>query len=184
MGFLRTQGATLLGTLILYPYCAARFQLPRQLRKLRKPENYQGVPVGLTVPMQYHGRGLAVSCYAVIAKSKAIEEITMSDQPDKQGGKANEQEAAKIAMYEAIANRRLSLDSMMWQVPVLSLTAQAFLLTIALGSETSQFARSVSAGLACVTAVMSLQLMSKHRHHERLDSEMLERLEDTSAQTA
>lgn len=34
--------------------------------------------------------------------------------------------------YAALAERRLQWDSLLWQVPVLSLTAQAFLFTIAL----------------------------------------------------
>ena len=109
------------------------------------------------------------------------EELATSEPPHKQVSHESNQvtrgDAFYQVMYEAVSNRRLTFDSMMWQVPVLSLTAQAFLLTIALGADTSQYARSVSAGLACVTAVMSLQLMAKHRYHEILDAKMLERLE-------
>jgi hypothetical protein len=57
---------------------------------------------------------------------------------------------------------------------VVSLTAQAFLLTIALGADTTNPARSVAALLSLLAALASLQLMSKHRHMEVLDSKLLE----------
>ncbi len=83
-----------------------------------------------------------------------------------------------LALYEIVANRRQSYDSMMWQTPVLSLTAQAFLLTIALGPESSQAARLISAGLAALAAFASVQLMVKHRYYERADSEWLKKYEE------
>lgn len=39
-----------------------------------------------------------------------------------------------LVLYQVVAARRQSFDSMVWQVPALSPTVQAFLLVIALGS--------------------------------------------------
>jgi|SRR5579884_1627377 len=65
----------------------------------------------------------------------------------------------------------------MWQVPVLSLTAQAFLFTIALSSTSSPAARLTAATLSFVVAVISMQLMAKHRLHEEIDAKLTEKLE-------
>ena len=65
----------------------------------------------------------------------------------------------------------------MWQAPFLSLTAQAFLLTIALAKDSEPAARLISAGLACLSALASVQLMAKHRYYERADTEWLKRYE-------
>ena len=80
--------------------------------------------------------------------------------------------------YAILAARRQSFDSMLWQTPVLSLTAQAFLFTIALGSGNSPAARIVSAKLALLTALASLQLMAKLRFYEIEDSKLLEQFEN------
>lgn len=80
-------------------------------------------------------------------------------------------------LYAIVANRRCNYDSMLWQTPVISLTAQAFLLTIALGSNSSALARCISACLAFITAFSSLHLMIKHRLGEESDSRGLEKFE-------
>ncbi|HEU5441890.1 MAG TPA: hypothetical protein VFU88_21600 [Ktedonobacterales bacterium] len=81
------------------------------------------------------------------------------------------------AVYQSLATRRLGYDTLMWQVPVLSLTAQAFLLTIALGASSLPAARLVAALLSFLVASISLQLMAKHRHNEEVDARLAERLE-------
>jgi hypothetical protein len=81
------------------------------------------------------------------------------------------------SLYQVISSRRLGYDTLMWQVPVLSLTAQAFLFTIAPGSS-ALASRFISSFLALVIALISMQLMSKHRHHELMDSKLLEQLEE------
>jgi hypothetical protein len=68
---------------------------------------------------------------------------------------------------------------MVWQTPALSLTAQAFLFTIALGEGTSG-ARLISALLALVAALASMQLMAKHRYLEIQDAKLLERYEEAN----
>jgi len=79
--------------------------------------------------------------------------------------------------YQIVAERRQNYDNLLWQTPMVSLTAQAFLLTIALGAETKPLARLLASFLSFLAALASLQLMSKHRHMERLDSDLLEQYE-------
>jgi hypothetical protein len=81
-------------------------------------------------------------------------------------------------LYNAVAARRTTTDGMMWQAPFLSLTAQAFLFTIALGKDSELVARLISSGLALLSALACLHLMAKHRYYERLDSEWLKLYED------
>jgi hypothetical protein len=57
-------------------------------------------------------------------------------------------ESAVLAAYAAVATRRAQWDSLVWQVPTLSLTAQAFLLTIALSQGNDAWARIISALLS------------------------------------
>ncbi len=90
--------------------------------------------------------------------------------------KQNLDQTLIFAIYQTVESRRQTYDTLMWQVPVISLTAQAFLFTIALGS-TSIVARLISAILAFVTSIISIQLMSKHRLHEFIDNKLLEKLD-------
>jgi hypothetical protein len=80
--------------------------------------------------------------------------------------------------YDVVASRRVATDGMLWQTPVLSLTAQAFLFTIALGPGSSAGARIIAATLALVASLASIQLMAKHRFHEERDSGLLREYED------
>ncbi|WP_328850994.1 hypothetical protein OG994_23455 [Micromonospora globbae] len=82
-----------------------------------------------------------------------------------------------IAAYTVVGARRTSLDTMMWQVPALATAAQAFLLTIALQTDGSRAAQAIAAALGAVLAVLSAQLMAKHRHLEMSDSRLTERIE-------
>jgi|SRR5690242_5862865 len=76
--------------------------------------------------------------------------------------------------YNLLANRRQAFDALLWQTPVLSLTAQAFLFTIALSDGNTVVARAISAMLALIVALASLQLMAKHRYHEKACSLLLQ----------
>jgi hypothetical protein len=58
-----------------------------------------------------------------------------------------------------------SYTTLLWQVPALSLTAQSFLLTIALGSTTANFARIIVAVLSMVLVIASWSLMHEQRGH-------------------
>lgn len=76
-------------------------------------------------------------------------------------------------LYEAVAARRTQWDSLLWQVPVLSLTAQAFLFTISLGPDSSRAARVIASILSIVSAVLSMHLMARHRQAEIADAHWL-----------
>lgn len=66
-------------------------------------------------------------------------------------------------LYEALTARVGHRDALLWQSPTLAMTAQAFLLTIALGHESRPIARLIAAFLGVAVAYMSVQLMLKHR---------------------
>lgn len=85
-----------------------------------------------------------------------------------------------MACYNAVAQRRLQYDALMWQVPALSLTAQAFLFTIALDGGAGRLARVLAGLLAAIVSFLTVQLMAKHRWHERIDSNWLDRFEQRS----
>jgi hypothetical protein len=101
--------------------------------------------------------------------------FTTAEQMD--GDQVLPTEPAVVAMYQVVAARRLTFDTMMWQVPSLSLTAQAFLLTISLGTDSSRLARLISALLGSAAMGMCLQLMAKYRHLEIMDARTAEQLE-------
>lgn len=76
-------------------------------------------------------------------------------------------------LYQTVAARRLQFDNLAWQVPVISLTGQAFLFTIALSGDNSTLARAIASGLACVAALLSMALISRHRSAEITDADWL-----------
>jgi hypothetical protein len=82
-----------------------------------------------------------------------------------------------LMQYQLVAGRRQTFDTMLWQVPALSLTAQAFLLVIALGSGSGHLARIAAGLLSAVTALMSAQLLLRQRLHEEADSRWLQAFE-------
>ncbi len=75
-----------------------------------------------------------------------------------------------VALYQTVVARRLQWDNLLWQVPVISLTGQAFLFTIALSADNSRIARLISSTLAFIAALLSMQLMSRHRQAEITDA--------------
>jgi hypothetical protein len=83
----------------------------------------------------------------------------------------------KLAVYTAVTARRVSFDSMVWQVPILSFTAQAFLLSIALNPDSSEFARIASASVSVVVSLICVFLMGRHRQADVADAHALERME-------
>lgn len=75
--------------------------------------------------------------------------------------------------YQVLAGRRQQYDLLVWQTPTLSLTAQAFLFTIAFGNG-GLAGKLVASLLALVTALASAQLLMKHRHFELHYARLLE----------
>jgi hypothetical protein len=80
-------------------------------------------------------------------------------------------------VYQAVVTRRLQWDNLLWQVPILSLTAQAFLFTIALGAGSSPVARTMAAVLSIIVTGLSVTLMARHRQAELADAAWLEEYE-------
>ena len=92
---------------------------------------------------------------------------------------------AELVQYQVTAGRRLQWDYLVWQVPMLALTAQAFLFAIALGAG-DRWNRAIASGLIVLTAYLSVTLMARHRQAELADAEWLcdfeERHKDASMQ--
>jgi hypothetical protein len=89
-----------------------------------------------------------------------------------------EKKAKEIFTYEMLLQREMEQDAMLWETPTIALTAQAFLLTIALNKDSTAAAVYVSAALGVLVAVLSMQLMAKHRFLNELDRAQLHKLED------
>lgn len=68
--------------------------------------------------------------------------------------------------YPIIAERHVSHDNLLWQSPVVSLTAQAFLFTLAFDEDKSFLTRAPAAALVVLVAIASIHLMQKHRAYE------------------
>lgn len=82
----------------------------------------------------------------------------------------------KLNDFEQLAEERRRVTSqMMWQVPGLSIAAQAFLYTRAFDPSTSNAARVVVSIAALITALATLQLLLKHRYHEEMYSVALDK---------
>ncbi len=82
--------------------------------------------------------------------------------------------------YQIIAARRLQYDNLLWQTPVISLTAQAFLFTIALDHDSHAAARIVASSLAFITALATAHLHSKHRGLEVYYARLLQDIEQAN----
>lgn len=89
-----------------------------------------------------------------------------------------EENAKDIFTYEMLIQREMEQEAMLWETPTLALTAQAFLLTIALNKDATPAAVYISAGLGLVVAILSMQLMAKHRFLNEMDKTQMHRLED------
>ena len=86
--------------------------------------------------------------------------------------------ALDLAQYSAVATRRGQWDQLLWQVPTISLAAQAFLFTTSLSPEVSAANRILAAILSLVMTYICLQLMHRHRAGELTDSAWLKRFEE------
>lgn len=72
----------------------------------------------------------------------------------------------EIDLERLAEERRRESDSMMWQVPGLSIAAQAFLYSRAFDPETSPLAQGAVAGVALVIALATIHLLMKHSFFE------------------
>lgn len=80
-------------------------------------------------------------------------------------------------VYSAVAARRTQFDNLVWQVPALSITAQAFLFTISLGPDTRPVARVIACLLSLVATFLAIQLFTRQRQAEITDAHWLEEYE-------
>jgi hypothetical protein len=92
-------------------------------------------------------------------------------------------EESETLTQEVLANLLVAFTTqygtyttLLWQVPALSLTAQSFLLTIALTHDSSNAARLIAAGLSIVIARVSSSLMHAQRGHAMNDGELALRI--------
>lgn len=85
------------------------------------------------------------------------------------------------AIYAALAARRTQFDILLWQAPVLSLTAQAFLMTVALGSGVPLYSRTIACLLSVVVSFLTVQILTRHRQAEVTDAHWLRDLEKGAA---
>ena len=94
-------------------------------------------------------------------------------------GRTDDSQAAirLAASYQVLAERRVYQDSLVWQTPLVTLTALAFLYFIALSATTSRTARIIAGVLALCVTVTSWQLLERHRYRTHLDGRLLRRLE-------
>ena len=81
------------------------------------------------------------------------------------------------AAYAAIAARAQSHRALRWQTPNLALVAEAFLLAIALGPQSTPMARLVASALNVMISLLCIQLMAKHREFQVRDRIALKELE-------
>lgn len=103
----------------------------------------------------------------------AVMQIIEHTNRDCQEGKL----AGREVVYSSVAARRQQWDNLVWQVPVLSLTAQAFLFTIAIGGDSQRIARVIASLLSLVVTFLCMTLMARHRQAEIMDAHWLEDFE-------
>ncbi len=95
--------------------------------------------------------------------------------PDPQTPSA--EEAAVLASLLTVYTTQFgSYTTLLWQVPALSLTAQAFLLTIVLTNGNGHFAKLIAAALSIVIALASTRLMHDQRGHAMNHGELALRI--------
>lgn len=81
-----------------------------------------------------------------------------------------------VSLLGAYAGQFGSYTTLLWQVPALGLTAQAFLLTIALMNTTTSGARIIACALSMIIAIASGFLMHNQRGRAVNHAELLRRL--------
>ncbi len=82
----------------------------------------------------------------------------------------------KITLLSVYAAQFGSYTTLLWQVPALSLTAQSFLLTIALTHGNNEVSVGLAAGLSIVIALASVRLMHNQRGRAMNHAELVNRL--------
>jgi hypothetical protein len=81
-----------------------------------------------------------------------------------------------ISLLEVYSAQYASYTTLLWQVPALSLTAQAFLLTLALGHGNGTSAKIIAVALSGVISAASYALMHDQRGHANYYGELARRV--------
>jgi hypothetical protein len=81
--------------------------------------------------------------------------------------------------YEMLTARFLAHDELLWQTPVLALTAQSFLMSISLTPGVADLAAATAAALGAILILMSMHLLGRHRFLELIEKHKLKQLEET-----
>ncbi|GAA6030120.1 hypothetical protein JCM8097_009271 [Rhodosporidiobolus ruineniae] len=79
-----------------------------------------------------------------------------------------------VQVYQTVAARRATFDTLLWSVPSTSFAAQAFLFQVALAGDTSRSARIISMGLSLLITILTLQLFTRQLQAEAADHAWLE----------
>jgi hypothetical protein len=89
-------------------------------------------------------------------------------------GDVRERLTAEIArdVFSTLEERRRSFEQVMWQVPSLSIAAQAFLFSAAFGSNGPRYARVIVLLLGLASVLAALHLLAKHRYLESLHGQV------------
>jgi hypothetical protein len=99
------------------------------------------------------------------------------------GTKIRIPEDSLVSLLGVYAGQFGSYTTLLWQVPALGLTAQSFLLTIALQAGNGRLARILVCALSAVIAVASSALMHNQRGRAINHGELLRRLSEQLALT-
>lgn len=82
------------------------------------------------------------------------------------------------ALHSALVGKRINLNELVWQSPVIALTAQAFLLTIAFADGNNEFFRIISGIAATGIGLISWQVFLRHSAMEKQTSIEIEKFEN------
>lgn len=93
------------------------------------------------------------------------------------GEPAPDDRSLALALLQAVNARRIAYDSLLWQMPALSLTAQAFLFAAALAPGSSRAAQAIASSLAFSVSVASIHALRRFRLGQHMDQLLLDRLE-------
>lgn len=73
-----------------------------------------------------------------------------------------------------VESRRQAIDAMIWQVPALSVGAQAFLYVAGLNPRVSDGVQIFAGAIGFVAAIAAMQLLLKHRYHEESYAQVID----------
>jgi hypothetical protein len=85
--------------------------------------------------------------------------------------------------YSLLNTRRDSYNNLLWNTPIISLTALSFLFTIIFSPNAEKIDSLIISILAFFVSIFSMQLLSKHRFYEKKIAEILSNNEKKNKET-